>query len=128
VACARANGVDARTGDLFQGLPDDLRDAVDVVTAVVPYVPTEELRLLQRDTLTFETTLAYDGGADGLAIMRRAVAGARRLLRPGGTLLLELGGDQPAELGLPGFEEIVVIRDQEGDVRGVETRRAPHAP
>jgi release factor glutamine methyltransferase len=128
VACARANGVDARTGDLFQELPDDLRGAVDVVTGVVPYVPTDELRLLQRDTLTFETTLAYDGGADGLAIMRRAVAGAGRWLRPGGALLLELGGGQAAELELPGFEEIVVIRDQEGDVRGVEARRAPRAP
>lgn len=123
VACARANGVDVHTGYLFQGLPVDLCGAVDVVTGVVPYVPTGELRLLQRDTLTFETTLAYDGGADGLEIVRGAVAGARRWLRPGGTLLLELGGDQAAELALPGFEDIVVIRDEEGDVRGVEARR-----
>jgi release factor glutamine methyltransferase len=123
VACARANGADARIADLFRGLPDDLSGAVDVVTGVVPYVPRDELRLLQRDTLAFETTLAYDGGADGLAIMRRAVAGAERWLRPGGTLLLELGEDQAAELELPGFEDILVVRDEEDDVRGVEATR-----
>jgi release factor glutamine methyltransferase len=128
VACARANGVDARTGDLFRGLPDELCGTVDVVTGVVPYVPTDELRLLQRDTLTFERTLAYDGGADGMAIMRRAVAGASRWLQPGGTLLLELGGGQATELALPGFEDIVVVRDEEADVRGVEARRAARAP
>jgi release factor glutamine methyltransferase len=124
VACARANGVDARAGDLFEGLPEDAHGAVDVVTGVVPYVPRSELRLLQRDTLTFETTLAYDGGGDGLAIMRRAVAGARSWLRPGGTLLLELGGGQAAELALPGFEDIAVIRDEDGDGRGVAAVRA----
>jgi release factor glutamine methyltransferase len=123
VACARANGADARIADLFRGLPDDLSGAVDVVTGVVPYVPRDELRLLQRDTLAFETTLAYDGGADGLAIMRRAGAGAERWLRPGGTLLLELGEDQAAELELPGFEDILVVRDEEDDVRGVEATR-----
>jgi release factor glutamine methyltransferase len=123
VVCARANGVDARRGDLFQGLPDELCGAVDVVTGVVPYVPTDELRLLQRDTLTFEETLAYDGGPDGLAVMRRAVDGARRWLRPGGTLLLELGGDQAAELALPGFQDIVLLRDETGDVRGAAARR-----
>jgi release factor glutamine methyltransferase len=125
VACARSNGVDARTGDLFDGLADDVRGAVDVVTGVVPYVPTGALRFLQRDTLTFETTLAYDGGADGLKIIRRAAAGAARWLRPGGILLLELGGDQAAELPLPSFKDIVVIRDEEGDVRGIEARRGP---
>ena len=71
VACARANGVDARVGDLFDGETGPF----DVVTAVVPYVPTSDLPLLQRDTFAFETTLAYDGGEDGLDLARRAVDG-----------------------------------------------------
>src|SRR5689334_5512000 len=50
VACARANGVDARIGDLFAPLPATVRARVDVVSAVVPYVPTSELASLQRDT------------------------------------------------------------------------------
>ncbi len=123
VACARANGVDARIGDLFDGLPAELCGTVDLVIGVVPHVPSHELGLLHRDTLTFETSLAYDGGPDGLSILRRAVTGAARWLRPGGALVLGLGGEQASQLALPGFEHIVVVRDVDGDVRGVEANR-----
>lgn len=118
VANARANGVDARCADLL----GDLREPVDVVTGVVPYVPTEELALLQRDTLAFEDPRSYDGGPAGTALLQRAVDGARAVLRPGGALLLELGGDQAQRLDLGGYAEVVVLRDEEGDVRGVEAR------
>lgn len=129
VACARANGVDARAGDLLAPVADELRGGVDVVVAVVPYVPTGELRLLQRDTLAFEATTSYDGGPDGLALLRRTVAQAALVLRPGGTLLLELGGEQARALGdhldAGGFGTVRVLRDEEGDVRGVTARRRP---
>jgi release factor glutamine methyltransferase len=128
VACARANGVDARPGDLFEPLPAGLAGAVDVVVAVVPYVPTAELRLLQRDTLVFESPAAYDGGPDGARILRRVVAGAPRLLRPGGALVLELGGGQgrllSPDLERAGFGRISAVVDEDGDVRGVEATLA----
>lgn len=120
VRCARRNGVEALVADLFDGLP---HDPVDVVTGVVPYVPTDDLPLLQRDTFAFETTLAYDGGADGLDIARRAVAGARARLKPGGALLLELGGRQAEQLDLDGFADVSVLLDEEGDPRGIEATR-----
>jgi release factor glutamine methyltransferase len=121
VRCARANGVDAHVGDLFAGEAGPF----DVVTAVVPYVPTQDLPLLQRDTFAFETPLAYDGGPDGLDLARRVVAGARHVLRPGGALVLELGGRQPETLALDGFTAVRTIRDEEGDPRGLEATAAP---
>ena len=81
-------------------VPPGLEGRTDVVVAVVPYVPTAALRLLPRDTLTFEDAAHYDGGPDGTGILQRVVAEARRFLRPGGALLLELGGEQ-AELVRP---------------------------
>jgi release factor glutamine methyltransferase len=124
LACARANGVDARAGDLFAPLPAALRGRVDVVTAVVPYVPTAELRSLQRDTFAFESPLAYDGGPDGTAVLRRALAGAACVLRPGGTALLELGGDQADLLADDvhrlGFTVASLLADEDGDVRAIE--------
>ena len=54
VACARRNGVEALPGDLDEPLPPAFRERVDVVTAVVPYVPTEALHLLPRDVLAYE--------------------------------------------------------------------------
>ena len=128
VACAAANGVDAHHGDLFDPLPQTLEGRVDVVVGVVPYVPTPELPLLQRDTFTFESTLSYDGGEDGTAILRRVIADSARFLRPGGALLLELGADQPAhlaeDLARIGYVDVTVLRDEDGDVRGIEAMRA----
>jgi release factor glutamine methyltransferase len=124
VACARSNGVEAYAGDLFDPIPGELRGAVDVVTAVVPYVPTDELWLLQRDTFTFETPLAYDGGRDGADLLRRVLAEAPSFLRPGGALLMGLGGKQhellAPELDRFGYRDVHVLRDEEDDVRGIE--------
>ncbi len=124
VACARANHVDAFVGDLFEGLPQDLEHSADVVIGVVPYVPTDELVRLQRDTFAFETHLAYDGGEGGLTLLRRVIAEAPRFLRPGGALLLELGGDQDRtlrnDLERHSYRDVTVLVDEDGDTRGIE--------
>jgi release factor glutamine methyltransferase len=87
-------------------------------------VPTWALEYLQRDTFTFESPLSYDGGADGMDLLRHAAAEGRSLLRPGGALLLELGGDQADQLvphlQLLGYKEITVLFDDEGDLCGIE--------
>jgi release factor glutamine methyltransferase len=128
VACARANGVDALQGDLFDPLPSGLARAVDVVVAVVPYVPTPALALLPRDTLRFEAASHYDGGPDGTGCLRRVMADAPAFLRPGGSLLLELGADQGDllrdQLNRLGYEGIETWTDEDGDVRGLATMRA----
>jgi release factor glutamine methyltransferase len=128
VACARTNGVDGYLGDLFSPLPPGLEGCVDVVVGVVPYVPTSELRLLQRDTFAFESPLAYDGGRDGTAILRRVVADSPRFLRSGGRLLLELGGDQADALGHDlsrhGFTNVALLVDEESDARGIDATLA----
>jgi release factor glutamine methyltransferase len=117
VACARANGVEAYTGDLFAPLDDVV---ADVIVGVVPYVPTPDLPLLQRDTFTFETPLAYDGGVSGTDVLRRVITEAPRHLRPGGALLLELGGRQADALDFAGYTDVSVLLDEDGDVRGIE--------
>jgi len=130
VACARTNGVEAFHGDLFEPLPRSLMGQVDVVVAVVPYVPTYELPLLQRDTFTFESQLSYDGGADGTDILRRVLAGAPGFLKRGGAMLAEVGGDQADllsdDLASLGYTDVSVLSDEDGDVRGIEAmlRRA----
>jgi release factor glutamine methyltransferase len=126
VACATANGIEAHLGDLFDPLPPGLAGTVDVIVAVVPYVPTGALALLSRDTLAFESSRSYDGGPDGTDLLRRVVAASPRFLRPGGWLLLELGGEQIGvlsdDLVIAGFVDPVGIVDEEGDLRAVEAR------
>jgi release factor glutamine methyltransferase len=128
VTCARANGVDALLGDLDGPLPETLRGTVDVMTAVVPYVPADELRYLPRDVTAHEPRAALDGGPGGLAVLSAVVARSVRWLRPGGWLLLELGGDQAAlvarQMGDAGFVDVAVRDDDDGDDRAIEGRLA----
>jgi release factor glutamine methyltransferase len=129
IACARTNGVEIFPGDLLDPLPRELEGQADMIVGIVPYVPTPELDLLQRDTFTFETALSYDGGEDGTTHLRRAIAGSPRFLRAGGTLLLELGAGQPdrlhTDLTRHGFTDISVLTDEDGDVRGIEATLTP---
>jgi release factor glutamine methyltransferase len=128
VACARDNGVEALLGDLDEPLPPSLAGRVDVLTAVVPYVPTEALHLLPVDVREHEPRAALDGGPRGLRVLERVVASAARWLRPGAWVLLELGGDQadPVSAGLAGagLIDVAILRDDEGDDRAVLARRA----
>ncbi len=130
VECARSNGVDAYLGDLFAPIPGTYRTTTDLVVGVVPYVPHEALALLQRDTLEFESRRSYDGGRLGTTLLRRAIHESAAFLRPGGTLLLELGADQgdllADDLRLAGFADHELLVDDEGDIRGLDATKAPH--
>src|SRR5687767_1335844 len=94
VACARYNGVQALLGSLDEPLPGSIRGRVDVMTAVVPYVPAEELHLLPRDVLDHEPRHALDGGPGGTTFLEQVARLSAEWLMPGGRVLLELGGDQ----------------------------------
>jgi release factor glutamine methyltransferase len=125
VVNARGNGVEVARADLGEALRPH---AVDVVTCVAPYVPTGELRLLPSDVLRYEPSLALDGGGDGLVVLRRVIASAARLLRPGGWLLVELGGSQDEALDPAledsAFEYTETWSDEAGDLRGLAARIA----
>ncbi len=127
-ACARDNGVEVFAGHLASPLPASLRGHFDVVTAVVPYVPTDQLVYLPRDVREHEPLLALDGGPHGTRVLEQAVLAGAELLRPGGALLLELGGGQAGALSgalaAAGFAPATLFADDEGDVRGIEAKKS----
>jgi len=126
VACARSNGVQVFQGEMAAALPAAIKGAVDVVTAIVPYVPTSQLRFLPRDVTAYEPRRALDGGPGGTRWLRRAVLAAATLLRPGGSLLLELGGDEAERLRplllARGYQDSELHFDEDGDLRGLFCR------
>ena len=101
------------------------------MTAVPPYVPTGELRLLPADVQRFEPRAALDGGFDGLEVARRVVLAAGRLLHPGGWLLIEVGGRQDEELAADltasEFRDVERWSDDDGELRGIAVQTHPRA-
>jgi release factor glutamine methyltransferase len=122
--CARRNGVTVVGGDLFEGVPVAWDRSVDVIVGVLPYVPTGAIAYLPRDVQDFEPIVALDGGPDGLDLVRQVVRESPKWLQPRGSLLLEVGGDQPEILEpllhAAGFKNVTVIADDDGDTRGIQ--------
>jgi len=84
------------------------------------------VRLLPADVQRYEPRAALDGGEDGLDLVRRIVAAAGRLLRPGGWLLVELGGTQDNALtpllAASGFGRTDPWWDEHRDLRGLASQ------
>jgi release factor glutamine methyltransferase len=119
VRCARDNLGDrgqVHEGDLDMPLPERLHGVVDVLTANVPYVPSDEIALMPPEARDHEARVALDGGADGLAVLARVAGTASRWLAPGGCLLVEVGERQvPAATALleRGGLRAEVVRDDD---------------
>lgn len=98
VACARRNvepaGGHVYQGDLFGPLPRALRGRVGILICNAPYVPSQEVAFLPPEARDYEPRGALDGGADGLAVLRRVAAEAPAWLDSGGTLLVETSDQQ----------------------------------
>lgn len=67
-----------------------LRGGFDLVVSNPPYIVSRDIDTLAPEAAS-EPRQALDGGSDGLACYRAIAADARRLLTPGGYLVLELG-------------------------------------
>jgi len=73
----------------------DLLDAYndqscDLIIANLPYIPHAILDSLDDSVKQYEPHVALDGGADGFELIARLLDQTERVLRPGGTVLLEL--------------------------------------
>jgi release factor glutamine methyltransferase len=100
---ARWNGVADRIrfveGDLFGPLEElDLGDRVHVITANPPYVRDSERLDLQHEVRDFEPGLALFAGPRGTEISERIIDTTPHYLRPGGSLIMEMGIGQAAAL------------------------------
>ena len=92
-----AQRVRLMVGDLLTPRPSP----VDLIVSNPPYIPTGDCAMLPTSVRDHEPRLALDGGLDGLSVIRRLLAQAPAVLRPGGALLIEIGADQgQAALGL----------------------------
>jgi len=88
------HGVQDRVHLLQGDLLDPLPEPVDIIIANLPYVKDEELNGLSAEIRMYEPMVALVGGRDGLDKVRQLLVNAPEKLRPGGSVLLEIGPGQ----------------------------------
>lgn len=93
-ANARRHGVAGRILFIQADHLSPMRGPVDLIVSNPPYVAEEEWSSLPVSVREHEPHLALDGGPGGMYVIRRLLEDAPRLLRPGGTLLMEIGAGQ----------------------------------
>lgn len=81
--------------DVFNELP---AEQFDLIVSNPPYIPDADIAGLEPEVRDFEPINALTDGGNGLSIIRRIVANSPRFLRPGGSLLMEIGFGQSADV------------------------------
>jgi len=120
-----ADRIELRQGDLLT----PLTAPVDVVVANLPYLRPEALVELvgERTSLAYEPRVAVVAGADGLSLLRRAIAELPRVLARGGAAFFEVDPAQSRtvaqllEATLGGA--VRLTRDLAGEARVVASSR-----
>ncbi len=91
---AERNGLNDRCTFVACNIAEGVEDRFDLIVSNPPYVSRGEIATLAPEVRDFDPRLALDGGNDGLDGYRAIARHARRLLAPGGRLIVELGAGQ----------------------------------
>ena len=112
-------------GNLADAFPE-LNGQVDVLVSNPPYIPDDMIPVYPEVHL-HDPSLALYGGADGLDLVRKVEASAKRLLREGGALVIEhadMQGDAIRELILSlGWRQCSTHKDLSGRDRATTAIR-----
>jgi release factor glutamine methyltransferase len=112
-------------GDLADAFPE-LNGQVDVLVSNPPYIPDAMIPIYPEVHL-HDPALALYGGEDGLDLVRKVEASAKRLLREGGALVIEhadMQGDAIRELILSlGWRQCRTHKDLSGRDRATSAIR-----
>ena len=118
---ARENAEELGLERRIEWIESDLLRSVtgpfDFLVANLPYVPTAELPKLAAEVQR-DPRLALDGGADGLAVIRRLIQDAPNVLAGGAFVILEIGFDQADRvvdlMAAQKFRDISIENDYQG--------------
>jgi release factor glutamine methyltransferase len=95
---ALRNGVAERVSFVEGDLAALPLGSYDMVVSNPPYIPTRDWETLMPEVRDYEPRLALDGGTDGLDAYRHLAIQARKILVPGGWLLVEIGIGQARDV------------------------------
>ena len=80
--------VNTRVHPICANLFESFHTRYDLICANLPYIPTDQLKILP--VYHHEPTIALNGGPDGLSLIQSLLNDAPRCLTPNGLLLMEI--------------------------------------
>ncbi|SHK87735.1 MULTISPECIES: peptide chain release factor N(5)-glutamine methyltransferase [unclassified Fibrobacter] len=91
---AQGDLLNAVTADVIAKVAGDTSAKIDGLIANLPYIPDSEKDKLQPEVAKYDPALALFGGADGLDLVRKLLQQTEGKLKPGASILLEIGSEQ----------------------------------
>ena len=96
---AQGDLLNAVTADVIANVAGASADSatlpkIDCLIANLPYIPDGEKDKLQPEVAKYDPALALFGGADGLDLVRKLLQQTEGKLKPGASILLEIGSEQ----------------------------------
>lgn len=127
----KLNGLSGRIAcveaDVLKG-PRPYLGTFDMIVSNPPYIPTDDIELLDKSVNWYEPKGALDGGSDGMEYFRNITLMWKKVIKPGGCMVLECGHRQHKLveylLKVNGFEDIEITKDS-GDIERVAVGRLP---
>lgn len=100
--------------DIYEA-PPMLMGSFELVLCNPPYIPSAEIKKLDKSVMEYEPIWALDGGEDGLDGIRAVLKNWKQALRNSGVLMLEVGVHQAKDvirlMRLHGFKNVGSVRD-----------------
>lgn len=125
---AERNNVDGRCWFVRGNFGASLARSFDVIVSNPPYIETKAIAGLCASVRNFDPLLALDGGADGLDAYRSVFAHATWMLKPSGTMVVEIHPPSRdaviAEATRRGLTAVTVANDLSGAARAISMRLA----
>ena len=123
LATARLNADDAGVSGRLDLVRSNYLDAVegplDLLVSNPPYIPHRDIDGLDAGVRLYDPVVALDGGLDGLDAYRAIAAQGRRVLKPGGFLVVEIGIGQHTDVDAIFTAEDFAFDGQTRDLGGV---------
>ena len=108
--------------DVLEGFPDEF---AEIIVSNPPYVGECEADKVQAQVRKFEPHMAVFGGPQGHELICKLIEQSRRVLKPDGWLLIEIGYTQSPMLEklLQGWDDVHFVPDLQGIPRVAVARR-----
>ena len=91
----------------------------DVIISNPPYIPTEEIKNLQKEVKEYDPFIALNGGKDGLRAYKSIIPNLRSIMNKNGKVFFEIGKGQENCVTKIAMENGLLPKEYKKDLSGV---------